>query len=119
MVTFRPETGYAGEAIIDCRIKYLARLISESARITLSAELEPPVAENDTLEGGTPGDPITVPDITDNDTPGNCDPVLTETIVLFSPDGTDSGEEIHVEGEGTRSEERRVGKELKYRVILL
>src|SRR5690625_4768390 len=63
--------------------------------------LVPPVAEDDEKEGGTPGNPIMVEDITENDTPGNCGPLLTETIILFSPDGTISGTSVQVAGEGT------------------
>src|SRR5690625_1860510 len=71
--------------------------------------LIPPVAENDEVDGGIPGQPVRVPDITSNDEPGNCGPVLTETLILYSPDGVDSGQVIVVDGEGTWSVDTLTG----------
>src|SRR5690625_7306823 len=93
-VTFTPEEGfYLNPTPITYTVEDACGQETD-ALIVIIYELEPPAAEDDEKDGGTPGEPITVPVVTDNGTRGTGGPCLGEQILRTRRMGAEPGGQV-------------------------
>jgi uncharacterized repeat protein (TIGR01451 family) len=99
-VTFDPETAFTGAAApVDYRVTdSFGNTVSATIRITVDPVAPVPAADRAT---GAFNTPVTIP-ILGNDLPGDDSaPLVPGSVVFTSPDATDGGKTLVVDGEGT------------------